>query len=494
MADEQSSTPRPGPGPSSGSEARPGPASGTEPAARREPASRLVRVTEGRVLKGVCTGLGRYTGIDPVVFRVGFAIMVLAHGQGILLYVLAALLMPAAPDRPAELEQLFRRRFDAAGTLSVLGALLGASMVFSLTGNGLLHAGVPTDTIAVMTVAALALLTAHARGVDLGSAARSLPERLHGYPLEPRRSGAPGPYDVAGAAGAAAGRPGAPGGAASAVSLEKGTVSLEKDTGRGGGGLPEGMIDLAKLGTPGTADDAAGGGEVAPDRPRPPHRPHRPAEPARPAGQPHACKGRTQPMLTTVTLLAAMAAAAAVWPVAQDYPGPRWAMLVTASALAVVGCGLLLGGWYKARGLTTMGTVLTCALLTTSAVAEAPADTRYGEVEWRPTDAARIGREYRLGAGVGRLDLTGLSLRPGQRVQVTTTITVGQLAVRVPRSARVEVDVRVALGDLDLAGRTITGPAVRADQVLEADGDAADPPVIALRVRGRLSDVTVTRV
>ncbi|MFC5747129.1 PspC domain-containing protein [Actinomadura rugatobispora] len=447
---------------------------------RAEGPSRLARVTEGRVLAGVCTGLGRYTGIDPVVYRVGFAIMVLAHGQGILLYIAAALFMPAAPDRAALMEQVFRRRFDATGTLSILGALLCASMALSLMGNGVFQAGVPTDTIAVLTVTGLVLLTAHARGVDLGAAARSFPERLHGYPLEPKDPAAEGADSV---------------------------VSLEKDSGPqggggsggggSGGGWSEGMIDLATLSRPRGPGPSGGGAAAAPPDGAtavPPEGAGR-APGGRVADPPAHKDRRHRAVLTSVTLLGAMAVAAATWPVAQTYPGPQWAMLVTASALAVVGCGLLMGGWFRARGLATMGTVLTCALLTSSVAAEAPRDARYGEVEWRPADAARTQQDYKIAAGSGRLDLTALPLRPGQRVHVTAEITFGELDVRVPRSARVEVDARVLLGDLDLAGRTISGPNARAEQVLEAEGAAAkNPPVIALRVRGRVSDVVVTRV
>jgi hypothetical protein len=168
-------------------------------------------------------------------------------------------------------------------------------------------------------------------------------------------------------------------------------------------------------------------------------------------------------------------------------------MLVTAAALGVVGTGLLLGGWFRARGLATVGTMLTCALLTSSVAAEAPEGSRYGEVEWRPTEAPAV-QDYRLAAGAGRLDLTKLPLRPGQRVAVNAEIWFGELDVTLPKAARVEIDARVRLGDLGLPGRTIGGPGAKADLVLEPEGPAAaGPPVIVLRIRGQISDVQVTR-
>jgi phage shock protein PspC (stress-responsive transcriptional regulator) len=55
---------------------------------------RLSRVRDGRWLGGVCAGLGRYFGVNPMIYRVGFAALSLAGGTGILLYIAAWLVMP----------------------------------------------------------------------------------------------------------------------------------------------------------------------------------------------------------------------------------------------------------------------------------------------------------------------------------------------------------------------------------------------------------------
>lgn len=57
-------------------------------------ASRLQRSSSDRVLTGVCGGLGRQTGVDPILFRIGFVALVFAAGTGILLYLALAVLMP----------------------------------------------------------------------------------------------------------------------------------------------------------------------------------------------------------------------------------------------------------------------------------------------------------------------------------------------------------------------------------------------------------------
>ena len=47
------------------------------------------------MLIGVCGGLGRYFDLNPTVFRVGFVVLTLLGGAGVLVYLAAALVMPA---------------------------------------------------------------------------------------------------------------------------------------------------------------------------------------------------------------------------------------------------------------------------------------------------------------------------------------------------------------------------------------------------------------
>src|SRR5689334_1291136 len=70
------------------------------------PPRRLTRAQEGRLITGVCAGLGRYTGIDSIIFRVGFALLVLTTGVGFLLYLGAFLVMGAPDGGPSKIERL----------------------------------------------------------------------------------------------------------------------------------------------------------------------------------------------------------------------------------------------------------------------------------------------------------------------------------------------------------------------------------------------------
>lgn len=55
---------------------------------------RLRRDTRGGVLAGVAAGVGRYLDVDPVIIRVGFIVLALFNGLGLLLYAAGWFLMP----------------------------------------------------------------------------------------------------------------------------------------------------------------------------------------------------------------------------------------------------------------------------------------------------------------------------------------------------------------------------------------------------------------
>ncbi len=58
------------------------------------PHARLTRSTTDKVVGGVAGGLGRYFGVDPVWFRLGFVVFTLAGGAGILAYLIAWIVIP----------------------------------------------------------------------------------------------------------------------------------------------------------------------------------------------------------------------------------------------------------------------------------------------------------------------------------------------------------------------------------------------------------------
>lgn len=54
----------------------------------------LVRSSNNKVLGGVCSGIGNYLDIDPVIIRLLFVLLVLFRGSGILIYLICWIIIP----------------------------------------------------------------------------------------------------------------------------------------------------------------------------------------------------------------------------------------------------------------------------------------------------------------------------------------------------------------------------------------------------------------
>src|SRR3954451_14989175 len=78
------------------------------------PRPQLRRSGTEKMLGGVSGGLAEYSGIDVVLWRVGFVALALFGGSGVLVYLLLWVLMPPAPDRnPGPLDGPIERLRDA---------------------------------------------------------------------------------------------------------------------------------------------------------------------------------------------------------------------------------------------------------------------------------------------------------------------------------------------------------------------------------------------
>ena len=102
----------------------PPPPSGQPRALRRSPTD--------KVIAGVCGGLGRYLGIDPVLLRIAFVVLAVAGGGGIPLYVIAWIAIPE--EKEGEAVGLETPRPDAAATarLVIGGTLIAVGTILLL--------------------------------------------------------------------------------------------------------------------------------------------------------------------------------------------------------------------------------------------------------------------------------------------------------------------------------------------------------------------------
>ena len=96
------------------------------------PPRRLVRTDEGRWLGGVCSGLGRYFDVNPLIYRIAFAALALAGGTGLLLYLAAYLVIPSEYDEDSIAVEALRRRRERPWLLVGMG-LLAFGALFALS-------------------------------------------------------------------------------------------------------------------------------------------------------------------------------------------------------------------------------------------------------------------------------------------------------------------------------------------------------------------------
>jgi phage shock protein C len=62
------------------------------------PYKQLRRPLDDRIAAGVCSGIGRYFGVDPVLVRVAFAVLtVITWGTALIAYPIMWFLMPDEP-------------------------------------------------------------------------------------------------------------------------------------------------------------------------------------------------------------------------------------------------------------------------------------------------------------------------------------------------------------------------------------------------------------
>jgi phage shock protein C len=69
----------------------------------------LVRLREGRMVAGVCAGLGIHFGLDVNLVRLVFAALSIFGGMGVLLYLIAWVVIPEEGERASIAENFITK-------------------------------------------------------------------------------------------------------------------------------------------------------------------------------------------------------------------------------------------------------------------------------------------------------------------------------------------------------------------------------------------------
>jgi phage shock protein PspC (stress-responsive transcriptional regulator) len=92
-------------------------------------AKRLERSRSDRMLAGVSGGLARYFDIHPAFYRVGFVVLTLIGGAGVLIYIAAALVIPDEGEEDSIAAKALRERRDRPWPLVGLALIAIAALV-----------------------------------------------------------------------------------------------------------------------------------------------------------------------------------------------------------------------------------------------------------------------------------------------------------------------------------------------------------------------------
>jgi phage shock protein PspC (stress-responsive transcriptional regulator) len=128
---------------------------------------RLTRSSSDKVLGGLAGGLGRYFDIDPIIFRIGFVVLALAGGAGVLAYIAGWVLVPADPAAGEEPADRSKAATIAGGVVLALAALV-------LIGPGIFFLAPPLIGVGLIALVGLLLYRAAGGDPDAGGVARRI--------------------------------------------------------------------------------------------------------------------------------------------------------------------------------------------------------------------------------------------------------------------------------------------------------------------------------
>jgi phage shock protein PspC (stress-responsive transcriptional regulator) len=406
---------------------------------------RLMRRPEGKVVAGVCSGLGAYTNTDPVLWRVGFVIFGLTS-IGVLVYIVLWLVMPEArrgeplPERPPhEAAQITRW---AALAAIILGCWVLFKGIFNFGGGwfwGLLLIGIG---IAVW-------------GRDLVGPRNRTPD---GPPFPPAPPPAPEPWNA------------------------RHTSRRPQDRANPANPPARPASPATPTASSGSAWSGPRHGGTAPTTPLPPTRPPRYAPP-------RAVRRRESSYLGRL-VVGACALAIGLGLVLNN----TGVIDLTAKGLlsvlvGLIGAGLIVGSWAgRARWLIFPGIALSFALLISS-WAPAFVGGSFGEIVWQPQNRKELLASYEHGAGQAVLDLTEVAFDEKPR-EIEVDVNFGELLVVIPEEVPVTSNTHVQGGEINNLGTMNDGWDIESSR---SDGGDKDIGLLTLDAEVVFGELTVRR-
>ncbi|ELB88540.1 phage shock protein PspC (stress-responsive transcriptional regulator) [Rhodococcus percolatus] len=477
--------------------------------------TRPVRLPGRGHVAGVCAGIGYRYGVDPVLIRVAFVVSTIFGGAGVLLYLACWLALTKSGDPASPAESLVGRGHSSdSGTKTIV---LLVALAIALTTVGPFGVGLGGSGLISMALMLGGLWLLYQRQpipppLPAGAVAPGVGTGYPGTSFSPGQFGAnpfgPGTYGPSaygpGAYGPGAYGPGAygPGAYGPYTKLpdsytpstpptsddktaDAPTEALNPET----AAAQSDPVSFEKSPAPGPQVDAPSA-PFAPLEPRPPawdplgvapfawDLPE-PARTTTPAVQPERTHSRLTTMVIGLAILAAAAATALSVATGSDWLNPG---RIGAVALAVIGVGLLIGGFLrKGYGLLVVAGPLIGFVILASIVGSLDLNSEnMGDRTWNPTTAAAIEPAYSGGFGSFTLDLRNVTLTEDKTVDVSGQF--GEVVVLLPPGMNVENHCTAQFGDAQCLPDGLDGGV-----------DGTDGPVLNLNADVQFGSVEVRR-
>jgi phage shock protein PspC (stress-responsive transcriptional regulator) len=137
----------------------------TDDTTQTHPEPRRLTRSRERIIGGVGGGLGRYFGIDPIIFRIGLVALTVFGGAGLFVYIAALLFVPAeGSSRPAVGVRLFRGDRAVLKKVGLIVAVIVGSGLLAVGSAWATGMGSGTAVAAVVIVLGVALVVGAFRG------------------------------------------------------------------------------------------------------------------------------------------------------------------------------------------------------------------------------------------------------------------------------------------------------------------------------------------
>jgi phage shock protein PspC (stress-responsive transcriptional regulator) len=423
----------------------------------------LRRSRTDRKLAGVCGGLGAYTNVDPIIFRVLFAVFSLFGGFGLLLYGVAWLFIPEEDDDRSEAQHLFRDGRTSAGALWAIAATVVGLLIFvAIAAN---EWDVVFWLLIGSAITFIVLRSRNPQPSQVGPWWTAPPPPAAGPPAPPSSpTAAPGetappagtatPWGTAGPAGTAAPAATAPGQAPSEATA----------TGYGGALAQDPYTTQGRYATQGqysAQSPAAAAGYSAPGgqwaaqathlgteqqwQPQPEWQPQWQPQPPPP---PTPAKPRESSPVPWLTLSAALVVGGILGALDLADVIDVSAEAIAATILIIFGVGLVVSAWIgRARSLIGLGLATLVALVVIAAV-DVPLSGGFGERHVEPVSTSEFGDPVRLTAGKITIDLTRFN-DPSATGVLDASVGAGEIVVIYPDDIRLEATADVSAGDIN---------------------------------------------